>query len=95
MRPTAFQPVGGTGADKRIAFQALYQDRGYLQAQVEDRIEVSHDPERAILIFTINAGSRASIRRVAVEGLRLVAASARYSVRSPECLLLFENHWHR
>src|SRR5881296_398159 len=25
VRPTAFQPVGGTGADKRIEFQTLYQ----------------------------------------------------------------------
>ena len=74
LRQTMTERFGALPAAARVpevirALRMLYQERGYVQAEVNDRIEVLHDPDRAILIFTINAGSRASIRRVMVEGV--------------------------
>jgi outer membrane protein insertion porin family len=66
-----FGPLPAVGRVPEVirAFQAIYRDRGFVQARVDERIDVLHDPDRAILIFTITAGLRASIRRVDVEGL--------------------------
>src|SRR5437870_4632883 len=66
LRQTMTERFGALPAAARVpevirALRMLYQERGYVQAEVNDRIEVLHDPDRAILIFTINAGSRASI----------------------------------
>jgi outer membrane protein assembly complex protein YaeT len=45
-----------------------YVDRGYLRAKVEGASEILHDPDRAVLTFTIDSGPRAAVGRVDVEG---------------------------
>ena len=47
----------------------LYRDRGYLRAKVEPRVDELHDPDRAVMTFTIEAGERALIRSVEIDGL--------------------------
>src|SRR5262249_5116147 len=64
----ALPPVGRVPEVIRL-FHMLYQDRGYVQAEVSHRLEVLHNPDRAVLIFTINAGARASVRQVTMEGV--------------------------
>jgi outer membrane protein insertion porin family len=44
--------------------QAEYRDRGYPAATVKHRVEQSHNPDRATLIFDIDAGRRARIAEV-------------------------------
>ena len=57
---------------------ALYRDSGYASVQVAPRIEVTHDPDRATMVFGIRAGPRVTIGRVEIEqvdgGGRLGAA---------------------
>lgn len=65
-------PPAGRADDVARALLALYRERGYVQAAVMPRIEERHDPDRAILIFDIEAGPRASVRRVELEGLDAV-----------------------
>lgn len=46
-----------------------YRDRGYVRVQVGSRIEQTHRPDRASLVFEIAAGPRSSIAAVDVEGV--------------------------
>ena len=48
---------------------ALYRDRGYVNATVTPRIDEFHDPDRSVMVVAINAGTRARIDSVEVEGL--------------------------
>ncbi|MGH9347376.1 MAG: POTRA domain-containing protein [Vicinamibacterales bacterium] len=47
----------------------LYRQRGFVGATVEPRVEELHDPDRAVITFTMDAGTRAPIQRVEIEGL--------------------------
>jgi outer membrane protein insertion porin family len=49
---------------------ALYHERGFVNATVAPHVEEFHNPDRAALTFTINAGPRATIQAVEVEGLQ-------------------------
>ena len=51
------------------ALTDLYRRRGYVRAKVDPRVEELHDPDRAILTFTIEAGERAPIQQASVEGI--------------------------
>ena len=54
--PRAAQAAGAAEALTRA-----YRDRGYPQATVTPRVLETHDPDRATLVFTVNAGARAVI----------------------------------
>ena len=53
------------GPAQQALIRAL-RDRGYPLATVEPRIVETHDPDRATLIFTVNAGARANIEDVRI-----------------------------
>ena len=64
----AFPRVGR--ADEVVrTLRALYRDHGYLKASITPRVEQRHDPDRSSLIFVIEAGPRALVRSLRVEGL--------------------------
>ena len=60
-------PSAGRAEEVTAALLAFYRDRGYAGAEVVPRIEETHNPDRATMIFEIRAGSRASIGRVDVD----------------------------
>lgn len=59
--------VGRMDAAART-LQQLYDDHGYLRARVQTSTEVLHNPDRARLTFTIDAGPRATISSVDING---------------------------
>ena len=44
-------------------------DRGYLGARVTPEVQLEHGPERTILVFGVEAGPRARIGTLTIEGL--------------------------
>ncbi len=73
LRETVVERFGSSPAMGRVdaaarTLQQLYADNGYLRARVEPSVRALHNPDRAVLTFTIDAGSRATIAKVAVEG---------------------------
>jgi outer membrane protein insertion porin family len=48
--------------------RGVYDEHGYLQATIGSSTRVEHAPERTRLVFAIQAGPRATIRRVIMEG---------------------------
>ena len=67
------------------AIAAFYQDRGYASARVTPRIEATHAPDRATMIFDIQAGRRVLIGRVEIEqvdGGRPLVAPGELAVRA-------------
>lgn len=58
-----------TAAAERL--EELYRDSGYLAARLVPRAEVEHDPERTILVFEANAGPRARIADIEIQGMPL------------------------
>ncbi|HEV8209699.1 MAG TPA: POTRA domain-containing protein, partial [Vicinamibacterales bacterium] len=69
-------PLGRAADMTRIVAEAL-RERGYLNATVTPRSLLEHAPERATLVFTIEAGPRAAIGQIEVVG---VPAAARAEV---------------
>ena len=64
---------------------ALYRDSGYASVQVAPRIEVTHDPDRATMVFVIQTGPRVMIGRVEIEqvdGGGQLGASGNIAVRA-------------
>jgi outer membrane protein insertion porin family len=49
--------------------RGLYRDRGYLKAAVTYSVDVAHDPDRSTVVFTLNAGPRAPVGHIRVEGV--------------------------
>ena len=62
-------PPAGRANEITRDLLALYRDRGYVRATITSRIDEFHDPDRSIMVLAINAGTRARIGRVDVEGL--------------------------
>jgi outer membrane protein assembly complex protein YaeT len=60
-------PSAGRAADAAEALRALYRYRGYPRAQVAPRIEETHDPDRATMVFEVQAGPRATIGAVDID----------------------------
>lgn len=58
-----------TAAAERL--EELYRDSGYLAARLVPRAEVEHAPERTILVFEANAGPRARIADIEIQGMPL------------------------
>ncbi len=52
----------------------FYRARGYLDAQVGRRIELSPDQQNAVVVFVVQEGSRYTVGQVRVEGNRQFAA---------------------
>jgi outer membrane protein assembly factor BamA len=65
----ALPPVSRTDDVARM-LAALYRERGYLHPNVEPHIQELHDPDRAIITFTIDAGAPAPIRNVDIKGVQ-------------------------
>lgn len=55
--------------DVTTTLRGLYRDRGYLKATVTSRVDLQHDPDRATVVFTVDAGPRAPIGRIRVDGI--------------------------
>jgi outer membrane protein insertion porin family len=64
-RHGALPPVG-RAADAARTLRSLYQSYGYFLASVTPSAEIEHAPERATLVFTIDAGARAQVREITV-----------------------------
>jgi outer membrane protein assembly complex protein YaeT len=64
----ALPPVGRAPEAARFLEQQLYPDHGYLHATVRAVAVEQHDPDRTLLTFQIEAGPRAIIRSVTIEG---------------------------
>lgn len=73
LRSELQQRYGGVPTNSRpdaVAATArqLLEDEGYLQAAVTANVEVSHNPERATLVLTVDAGVQATIAHAEVQG---------------------------
>lgn len=62
-------PSAGHVEDVADAVRAFYRSRGYPDAVVAPRIEETHNPDRAAMVFDIEAGRRATIQRVEIDEL--------------------------
>ena len=81
LRSTVVERYGASPSIGRVdsvvrTLQQLYADHGFLRATVEASSEVQHDPDRAQLTFTIDAGPRAVIGQVAIERDPLISREA-------------------
>jgi outer membrane protein assembly factor BamA len=61
-------PPVGRAEDVARTIRRLYEDEGYLSASVRAIARERHDPDRTILDFDINAGPRALIGNVQLQG---------------------------
>jgi outer membrane protein insertion porin family len=59
-------PAAGRAAEAAELLRRTYRSRGYPNATVTPRIEETHNPDRATLIFDIDAGRRARIAAVQI-----------------------------
>ena len=62
-------PPASRADEVAAALRQMYRDRGFPGATVTPRVEESHNPDRATLIFDIAAGARAAIERVEFQQL--------------------------
>ena len=62
-------PPLARAADVAAALEELYHERGYLRASVQVRPPIiEHDPDRATVVFEVNAGLRTMVARSTVTG---------------------------
>ena len=59
-------PVASRAEEVARALQTVYRERGYVQATITPRIEITHKPDRATMVLDINAGPRPVIRDIVV-----------------------------
>jgi outer membrane protein insertion porin family len=70
-------PPLARAADVAAALEELYHERGYLHASVKTGSPiVEHDPDRATLVFDVNAGTRTIIGRSSITGRPLEPVAA-------------------
>ncbi|MGH9329026.1 MAG: POTRA domain-containing protein [Vicinamibacterales bacterium] len=62
-------PPAGRAAAAARALEQLLADRGYLRARVTPEIQLEHNPDRTVLIFAVEAGPRARVGTVAIDGI--------------------------
>ena len=60
-------PVASRAEEVARALQAVYRERGYVQATITPRIEITHKPDRATMVLDINAGPRPVIRDIVAD----------------------------
>ena len=61
-------PPASRAGEAARALEALYRDRGFLAAAVVPRLELSHRPDRATLVFDVRSGPRTRIGTIAIAG---------------------------
>lgn len=61
-------PRAARAAEMAVALEDALHDAGYLQARVAPRSEIEHDPERTRLTFAVDAGPRATVGEVSIDG---------------------------
>jgi outer membrane protein insertion porin family len=61
-------PSLGRLSDMTRLLADLLRERGYLHASITPRADIEHEPERAVLVFTLDAGSRTVIGDVDIVG---------------------------
>ena len=79
-------PIASRAPDVVRALQLVYRDRGYLQPRITPRIELTHNPDRASMVFDIDSGPRALIQRIEVDAEsddRAVFTNGRLRVGQP------------
>jgi outer membrane protein assembly complex protein YaeT len=80
-------PTSSRADEVARSLQAVYRDRGYVQPNITPRIEVTHKPDRASMVFEINAGPRAQISNIQVDAEdpadRSALANTRITVGRP------------
>jgi outer membrane protein insertion porin family len=59
-------PVASRAEEVARALQMVYRERGFVQATITPRIEITHKPDRATMVLDINAGPRPVIRDILV-----------------------------
>jgi len=69
LRRAVVQRFGNAPAASRAdevarTLRAVYRERGYVEATITPRIEVTHKPDRASMVLDINAGPRPVIRDI-------------------------------
>jgi outer membrane protein insertion porin family len=62
-------PPPGRAEAAATALEQLLADRGYLRARVTPQVQLEHNPDRTILLFAVEAGPRARLGTVTIEGL--------------------------
>ena len=60
-------PQAGRAVEVAEALRVFYRDRGYVRATLAPRIEETHDPDRASMVFEVIAGPRALIREITLD----------------------------
>jgi outer membrane protein assembly factor BamA len=66
-------PAAGRAAEMTEVLNGLYRDHGYQQARVQARLDAAGAADRSTLVFDIQSGPRAVVRRVDIEGRPLLA----------------------
>jgi outer membrane protein assembly complex protein YaeT len=62
-------PPASRATEVATVLEQLYQERGYLKATVKPAPPIlEHEPDRATLVFDVEAGPRAQVAKVGVEG---------------------------
>jgi len=59
-------PVASRAEEVARALQTVFRERGFVQATITPRIEITHKPDRATMVLDINAGPRPVIRDIVV-----------------------------
>jgi outer membrane protein insertion porin family len=62
-------PVASRAEEVARALQTVYRERGYAQATVTPRIEITHKPDRATMVLDVNAGPRPVIGDIVVNSV--------------------------
>jgi outer membrane protein assembly complex protein YaeT len=60
-------PQSGRAVEVTEALRVFYRDRGYARATLASRIEETHDPDRASMVFEVIAGPRATVLDITVD----------------------------
>ena len=80
-------PLASRADEIARSLQAVYRDRGYIQPTITPRIELTHKPDRASMVFDINAGPRAQITAIEIDSEdaadRAALANTRVAVGRP------------
>ena len=65
-------PRPGRREDMARTLADLYRDRGYFRATIKPVASVEHEPDRTLLTFHIDAGPRARVDDITIEGQTVV-----------------------
>ena len=74
VRQAVLERFGATPEAPRVPeivdfVRTFYRDSGYPRATVTSQLDLRHEPDRATLVLSVNAGSVARVRTIRVEGL--------------------------